>query len=79
MKRQTYAIASEILYAALSGVQKTRLQYSCNLGQEMCNKYISSLLGNGLLEKRYKEFYTTKKGIKFIETFQKLEDLWKIT
>ena len=76
MKRQTYEIASEMLYVALSWVHKTSLLYSCNLSNQICNKYISSLLRNGLLEKREDKFHTTKKGVQFIQTYQKLEGLW---
>jgi predicted transcriptional regulator len=76
-KRQSYAIASEILYTALSGVHKTRMMYSCNLSNEGCTKYINSLLRKRLLEKKEDRFHTTKRGIQFIETYQKLERLWE--
>jgi predicted transcriptional regulator len=39
----------------------------------MCQKYITNLLKKGLLEKKEDRFHTTKKGIKFVETYQKLE------
>jgi predicted transcriptional regulator len=76
VKRQPYAIVSEILHTALTDVNKTRLMYSCNLSYEMCDKYIGSLLRKGLLEKKEEVFHTTKKGIQFIQTYQKLKCLW---
>jgi predicted transcriptional regulator len=65
-----------MLYGALSGIQKTHLIYSCNLSHKMCKKYITTLLKNGLLEKKEDRFHTTKKGIIFLETYKKLEHLW---
>lgn len=76
MKRQRYAIASEILYAALSGAKKSHLMYSCYLDHKRGEKYIKTLLKKGLLEKKEDRFHTTKKGIQFIETYQKLEHIW---
>lgn len=66
-RRQSYTIASELLYTALSGVHKTRMMYSCNLSQEIGTKYINSLLRKRLLEKKGDRFHTTKRGIQFIE------------
>lgn len=76
MKRQSYDLAGEMLYLALSGVKKTNFIYSCNLSFKICEKYIKILLGNGLLEKKGDCFLTTSKGIKFLETYQKLENFW---
>jgi predicted transcriptional regulator len=42
----------------------------------MCEKYITTLLETGLLEKKRNRFHTTKKGIKFIEIYQELERLF---
>ena len=77
MKRQGYDLAGEMLFLALSGVKKTKFIYSCNLSFQMCEKYIKILLGNGLLEKKGDCFHTTPKGIRFLETYQKLECLWR--
>jgi len=76
MKRQSYDVAGEILFLALSGVKKTNFIYACSLSFEIRDKYIKLLLGNGLLVKNGDYFYTTEKGIKFLETYQKLECLW---
>ena len=75
MKMQSYAVASEMPYVALSGIHKTRFMYSCNLSHKMCEKYVNILMKNRLLEKREDLFYSTKKGIQFLETYQKLEGL----
>ena len=76
MKRQSYDLAGEMLFFALSGVKKTNFIYACNLSSRICEKYISLLMGNGLLEKKGDYFHTTKKGIKYLETYQKLDSLW---
>jgi len=79
MKRQSYDLAGEMLFLALSPVKKTNFIYACNLSFEIRDKYLKLLLGNGLLEKNGKYFHTTEKGIKFLETYQRLECLWNTT
>lgn len=79
MKRQTYTILSEMLFVALTEIQKTRLAYSCKIRHEMCDKNITILLKNGLLEKKEDRFHTTKKGLQFIKIYQELEDLLNTT
>ena len=79
MKRQSYDLAGEMLFLALSGVKKTSFIYACNLSFGMRDKYIKILLGNGLLKKNGAYFHTTEKGIKFLEMYQKLECLWNTT
>jgi predicted transcriptional regulator len=74
--RSQYEIVSEILYLALGEVHKTSLINSCKLSHKMCEKYITTLLETGLLEKKRNRFHTTKKGIKFIEIYQELERLF---
>lgn len=76
MIRSSYTIISEILYLALGGAHKTSLINSCKLSNKTCKKYITTLLEKGLLEKSGNRFHTTKKGIQFLETYQKLERLW---
>lgn len=79
MKRQGYDLAGEMLLLALSPVKKTKFIYACNINFKIRDKYIKLLLSNGLLEKKGKYFHTTEKGIKFLETYQKLECLWNTT
>ena len=79
MKRQSYDLAGEILFQALSGVKKSSFIYKCNLSFELRDKYIKLLLGNGLIEKKGNCFKTTQKGIEFLRTYQKLESLWNTT
>ena len=79
MNRSYYDLAGEMLFLALSGAKKTNFIYSCNLSTTIVEKYIKILRGNGLLEKRNDCFHTSPKGIKFLETYQKLECLWGTT
>ena len=79
MKRQTYDLAGEMLFLALSGVKKTNFIHRCNLSFEIRDKYVKLLLGNGLLEKNGDYFHTTEKGINFLKIYQKLECLWNTT
>jgi predicted transcriptional regulator len=74
-RRSAYAIMSELLYVAVSGVSRTFLINSCNIHYKVCEKYITTLLEKGLLEKRGNHFHTTKKGVQFLETYQELENL----
>ena len=76
MRRSKYEILAEMIYVALSGVHKTSFINSCKISHKMCEKYIISLLKKGLLEEKDDRFHTTKKGIQFLETYQKLERLW---
>lgn len=73
MRRERFAIISEILYQALRGASKTSICKSCNLSTKICGKYFAISLMHGLLEKNENLFYTTKKGIKFLTTYKKLE------
>ena len=73
MRRERFAIISEMLYQALGGASKTSICNSCTLSSKICDKYFAILLVNGLLEKSENFFYTTKKGKQFLTTYQKLE------
>jgi predicted transcriptional regulator len=77
MRRSKYEIMSEMLYLALPGAYKTSFINSCIISHKMCEKYITTLLKKGLLEEKDGRFHTTKKGIQFLEAYQKLELLWE--
>ena len=79
MNRHSYDIAAEMLFLAFSGVKKTNFIYSCNLSFKIRDKYLRLLLENGLIEKKGDCFHSTQKGIRFLETYQKLECLWNTT
>ena len=76
MRRESFAIASEILYHTLGGARKTSIASSCNLSTKVCGKYVTILLRKGLLETNEDYFYTTEKGKQFLATYQKLELIW---
>jgi predicted transcriptional regulator len=72
MKRQTYDVAAEILFLAMSGVKKTKILYSCNLSFTMCDKYIRLLLGNGFLEKKLIHSIQLKRVLNILQHIKKL-------
>lgn len=78
MKRQSFAIASEMLYSAIGGVRKTHFVHSCNLSTKLCEKYIQLLLKKRFLEKKEDQFKTTEKGIQFLKTYKRVEHLWSV-
>ena len=76
VRRESLAIASEILYYSLAGAHKTSIVSSCNLSTKVCKKYVTLLLRKGLLERKEDNFNTTEKGKQFLAAFQKLELIW---
>jgi predicted transcriptional regulator len=76
MKRQTYDLAAEMLFLALSDVKKTTFIYTCNMSLKLRDKYLKILLKNRLMEQKGDCYHTTQKGIEFIQNYQKLECLW---
>lgn len=76
MKRRSYQLAGEMLFLALPSIKKDKFINSFNLKNGLSKKYIIKLLRNELLENKHDRFHTTKKGVLFLETYQKLEDLW---
>ena len=76
IRREPFAIVSEILYYALGGARKTSIANSCNLSTKACEKYVTLIHRKGLLERNEGCFTTTDKGRQFLATYQKLELIW---
>jgi predicted transcriptional regulator len=74
-RRSAFEIISDMLFAALSGVNKTSLINSCRMTHKMCEEYITILLKKGLLKKKDGRFYTTKRGTQFLGKYQELNRL----
>ena len=55
--------------------------YRCNLNSKQIQQYLSILLDYNFLEKREEKnrmvssYYTTERGMKFIKTYQQLQDV----
>jgi len=83
-RRDRHDIAVEVLRTAIDGKIKTHIMYKAKLSYAQLNEYIQLLLNKGLLEnvtireKRMdrKVYKTTRKGLEFIENFEKVKGLW---
>lgn len=73
MRRTSLDVYVDILQAAETGANKTRLVYRANLNFEIIKRYMKNLIENGLLEEKIEgKFFTTKKGLQFIEQYKDL-------
>ncbi|MBM3291409.1 transcriptional regulator [Candidatus Bathyarchaeota archaeon] len=73
MRRTSLDVYVDILEAAESGANKTRLVYRANLNFEIIKRYLKTLMENGLLEEKVEgRFFTTKKGSQFVEQYKDL-------
>src|SRR3989454_12813752 len=70
-RRSYYEIAALIVSAA-SPERKTRLMYASGLNLGVLNKYLKSLIDNGLLthDKASRTFKATPKGLQYLKAFQ---------
>jgi predicted transcriptional regulator len=73
MRRTSLDVYVDILEAAESGANKTRLVYRANLNFEIIKRYLKTLMENGLLEEKVEgRFFTTKRGLQFVEQYRDL-------
>ena len=68
MRRNNLDICADILQVAQPGARKTQIVYKANLNFMIVKKYLSNLIENGFIEKFDKLYYTTNKGVNFIES-----------
>jgi predicted transcriptional regulator len=72
---------AEILQVALEGVLKTQVMYKANLSFAQLNEYLRLMLDLKLLElteNSQKNIYkTTHKGIRYLESYRKIQELLK--
>ena len=69
MRRNNLDICADILTVAQPGARKTQIVYKANLNFIIVKKYLGNLIEIGLIEKFDKFYYTTKKGLDFIENY----------
>lgn len=59
----------------------THLMRKCNLDTRMAKQVIATLTSRGLItlknEKKYKLYYITEKGARFLELYESLQELLK--
>ena len=75
-RRSRYEIIAEILSVAQDGVRSTRIMYKSNLDFRQRERYLSRLLGVGLIGIKTKSplvYKTTELGNKWLEKYQKVQ------
>lgn len=78
-RRTNLMVAHDILIEAIEGSNKTNLVYRCNLNFKIIRKWLSRLIAKGLLEFQptpSKTWKTTEKGLKFIESMNRVLPIW---
>jgi predicted transcriptional regulator len=80
--RSTIEIASDVLGAANGGTSKIQIMYRAFLSYNQMKEYVNFLTEKGLLvyDNQYGEvlmFRTTEKGFRFLEIYDRLEDIIK--
>jgi len=70
-------IVSEILEAANGGASKSKIMYNAYLSYAQLKEYLSMMVEKDLIEYERGEhnFRTTDKGLKFLQTCQRLDSL----
>lgn len=75
MKRNNLQIQADLLNIARDGARKTRLVYQGNLNFAIIKRYLERLLKKGFMEVSDGFYFTTDKGVSFIDSFGLLMDL----
>jgi predicted transcriptional regulator len=80
--RSTIDIASDVLEAANGGAGKIQIMYRALLSHKQMKVYVNFLTEKGLLvyDNQHGEvhtFRTTEKGLRFLEIYNRLEDMIK--
>lgn len=65
-------IEAEILNIAKKGTKKTWIVYNANLNFKIAKKYIHDLIDRGLLELQKNIYFTTIRGIEYLEKIQEI-------
>jgi len=83
-RRSRAEVIVDILSEALSGANKTRLMYRCNLNFVRFNRYLRELLDSGLIECFGSNpgdlvlYRTTDKGRELLQVLRRANDLMSI-
>ena len=68
--RSSLDIVCKVLSIASVKVRKTRIMYGANLSFLQLEKYLSTLLGSGLLASDDSSYLVTGSGIKFLQQYE---------
>lgn len=82
VNRSTLNIASDVLKAANGGASKIKIMYGALLSYKQMKWYLNFLIEKGLLviDNKHGEgqvFKTTEKGLKFLEIYNRLDEVIK--
>ena len=72
MRRNDLDICAEILNVAKSGARKTHIVYQANLNFKIVKRYLERLTNGGMLNSEESRFYTTEKGVDFLDNYKAL-------
>jgi predicted transcriptional regulator len=75
MRRNNLDICADILQVSQSGAKKTHIVYKANLNFMIVKKYLSNLIEKGFIEKNDKLYFTTNKGINFLESYEEFSSI----
>ncbi len=83
-RRDRHDIIVEILRTAIDGKIKTHIMYKAKLSYAQINEYLDLLVSKGFVEPftvkqrkiRRKLYRTTEKGMKLLENFESMANLW---
>ena len=65
-------ICADILSVAQSGARKTQIVYQANLNFKIVKRYLERLTKGGMLDSNESRFYTTDKGVDFLDNYRAL-------
>ena len=71
--RKKIQIITDILSVTKDGAKKTHIMYQANLSFKLMNQYLSKVINLGLLTQINDEYFTTPKGMRFLNIFSDYE------
>jgi len=75
-KRDKHEIIRDLLEIARPGSIKTRLVYQGNLNFKVFSKYLEIMTRAGLIVKTLNCYFTTEKGLNYIEEFNRVPQIF---
>jgi len=72
VRRNDLDICADILNVAQSGARKTQIVYQANLNFKIVKRYLERLTSGGMLDSEESRFYTTEKGVDFLDNYRAL-------
>ncbi len=72
MRRNNLDICADLLNVARTGSKKTGLVYGGNLNFKIIKPYLKHLMDSGFLVKEGANYFTTDRGIEFLDKFNAL-------